>query len=77
MEIKKYCIEGKECIFVEKIRIGFLVLDRCIKPSGENIYINCKKNEYKEVKNKILLKILSNIYDYKVKTDICESDNEK
>ena len=30
----------------------------------------------KIIKNKALLNILNNMYDYNIKTDICESDNE-
>lgn len=76
MEVKKYNIDGKEYIFVESIKIRFLNLYRCITSSGQNIFIRKSKSNYKIIKNKALLNILNNMYDYNVKTDICESDNE-
>ena len=76
MEVKKYNINGKEYIFVESIKIRFLNLYRCITNSGQNIFIRKTKSNYKIIKNKAFLIILNNMYDYNIKTDICESDNE-
>ncbi len=77
MEIKKYCIDGKEYICVEKIKVGFLVLERCITTLGEKVYISCRKNKQKIVRNKILLNILNKMFNYETETDICESKDER
>lgn len=77
MEIKKCKIKENEYIFIEKIRIGFYEVYRCIENTGENVFIKRNDNGYKIITNKILLKILNMKYSYTIKTDICESNNEK
>lgn len=77
MEIKKCKLEENEYIFIEKIKIGFYEVYRCIGNLGENIFIRKQNNDYKVITNKIILKISNLKYSYNIKTDICESDNEK
>lgn len=77
MEIKKYKVDGKEYIFVENIKIGFLKLYRCISNTGENVFLKGNNKLYKKINNKLLLDVLNSKYTYRIKTDICESDNGK
>ena len=77
MEIVKYKIDEEEYIFVENIKIGYLKLIRCVSNSGKNVFIKKDIKSYKKINNRVLLNILNKKYKYNIKTDICESNNEK
>lgn len=77
MEIKKYKIDEDEYIFVENVIIGFLKIIRCISKDGKNIFLRKYKDSYKKIENKMLLSILNKKFNYEIKTDICEKNNEK
>lgn len=76
MEIRKEIIEGKEYIYIEKYNILGLNVYKFISESQEIIFTVKLNNRYKKIKNKLFLKELNVKFNYNVKTDICESDDE-
>lgn len=78
MDLKEELIDNENCIFIEKYNIMGINVYKFISIKNRDTIFALKKDDsFKKINNKLFLNFLYKKFDYKIKTDICENDDEK
>ncbi len=78
MDLKEELIDNENCIFIEKYNIMGINVYKFISIKNRDTIFALKKDDnFKKINNKLFLNFLYKKFNYEIKTDICENDNEE